>query len=333
MPLPAKRRSVRKSAQPNRQKEWSKAKKKAISRKESSKLLGIKQTAVATTKKPFGGAEGKDERAFDAFDPTHMPMPRAVAPYSVWRSTMNRQTTAQVVIVCPSIITTSSGSEAWSSIIAYESAGPASVPSGVVATRFVPMPSVQTLESNVSLAPNACSVQIMNGEAVQTTTGVVYGGTSTAQLTLKNEATLTWTDIAENFVSYMSPRVMSAAKLAFRGVQVDSIPMNNVKLGDFMPLEKAAQALPYNGPWDNTNPLEPSGCSPIVVYNPQGLDLTYLICVEWKCRFGLANPASGSHQHHKPTTVAKMAGIVKGMTGRGHGMRDLPEVVAGRGER
>lgn len=69
------------------------------------------------------------------------------------------------------------------------------------------------------MAPAAFSIQIMNSEAVQTSSGITYIGHIGRIKTIPGfdaDLTLTGKGFGDNFIAYNGPRLCSAAKLAFK---------------------------------------------------------------------------------------------------------------------
>jgi hypothetical protein len=77
--------------------------------------------------------------------------------------------------------------------------------------------------------------------------------------------------------------------------------------------------------------LTPAGMTPIVIYNPDGIELNLLICQEFRTRFELFNPACASHKYHLPSTDAHWAKMIKQATELGSGALDIADVVAKSG--
>jgi hypothetical protein len=184
----------------------------------------------------------------------------------------------------------------------------------------------------VTMVPSAFTVQIMNPNALQDTAGIVYIGRSTSQYKLAND-TRTWQELADQFVSFMSPRLCSAGKLALRGVKVDSYPLNMSEFSDFCPEASLVGGTPlaldtWNGAQNPNTGGEPSAFAPIVVYNPNLVPLHYLVTVEWRIRFDPANAASASHTHHKATPMNVVDSVISSASSIGHGAMDIADVLS-----
>jgi hypothetical protein len=176
----------------------------------------------------------------------------------------------------------------------------------------------------------------MNGNALQATNGMLYIGKMKVQPVYAGDTTHTAQTISDSFVSYMAPRLCAAAKLALRGVQSDAHPLNMNRLADFTQIYRGfpgATRLPdgayTTGVWSSG--LSPAGFTPIVIYNPDGVELNLLVCHEYRTRFELFNPACASHKHHKPSSDSTWAAMVKHATDLGAGVLDIADIVAKSG--
>jgi len=136
--------------------------------------------------------------------------------------------------------------------------------------------------------------------------------------------TESWTDYFNRFVNFQSPRLLSAAKLALKGVQISSYPLDMTEISDFTQLQQETDGL---FAMDNTAP-EPRGWTPIMVMNPDAVRLEYLVTTEWRVRFDLQNPASAGHQYHQMQTDSTWNEMTKRAVALGNGVRDIAEVVA-----
>ncbi len=260
----------------------------------------------------------------------HLPLPRAVGPYTVVRTTRRFQTDARDVILgtfrTPKVAG-GAGAEPdqWSDIVAIYDVDGAIAINGIGNTHTIRTP-LDFLEQGTSMAtctPSALSVQILNPEALQTTSGILYAGVMNTQAHISGR-TETWDQFCDRFVQYMSPRLLSAAKLALRGVQINSYPLSMTQVSEFTPLSATTDGditLNQDGP-------TPQGWAPIVINNPQGVNIEYLVTTEWRVRFDLSNPASAGHTHHSVASDSAWDALVKKASALGHGVRDIAEIVA-----
>jgi hypothetical protein len=189
-------------------------------------------------------------------------------------------------------------------------------------TRLYNMPTAGLADA--TLVPAAVSVQIMNPEAIQTSSGIVFIGRAPAQIDWVNSGN-TWRDKGEQFISFGRPRLCAAGKLALRGVQVDAVPFNMNALADFRPYESKNDGS-YT--WGTSGKLASEGFGPIVVVNPNRIDLQYLVTIEYRVRFAMSNSATATHSTHHPASDATWSHVLKVMASEAHGVLDIPLSIA-----
>jgi len=182
-----------------------------------------------------------------------------------------------------------------------------------------------------TVCPSAFSVQILNPQALQTTSGIVYAGVMNTQAAIAGR-TETWDSYADKFVQFQAPRLMSAGKLALRGVQIDSYPLNMSEVSNFTPIRKVGDNV---GTY-TVGSAETRGWAPIIIYNtgaggPAGLELELLITTEWRVRFDLDNPAAASHSIHPVATDSAWDKMMRYKASLGHGVQDISDLVATAG--
>jgi hypothetical protein len=191
----------------------------------------------------------------------------------------------------------------------------------------VPVPGGDLSGSTLTVVPAAVSVQIMNPSALQTTYGIMAGAVCHTQLDV-NDRVETYDDLSTEVLSYFKPRLMAAAKLALRGVQANSYPLNMSSIADFKPIKQLTSAdTSMNG-----TDVYPEGWAPIVLLNPNRVRLQLLISIEWRVRFDLGNPAVASHAHHGVTSDGAWDSAIQKAVSLGNGMLDIAEKVATVGQ-
>lgn len=223
--------------------------------------------------------------------------------------------------------TTSSSDPVWSSWCAVISQTNGSAVIGTdVLTTFAAMAPIKDLPSTAVVSPAAVSVQVMNTEALQTTSGILYLGRSTAQLQLSGD-TRTWAEWADDYISFMNPRLCSAAKLALRGIQMDGYPTNMSAISDFRPTSSGATTQDN---WDQSTGIDavPDGFTPLVIVNPDNVNIRLLICIEWRVRFDLTNPAASSHRQYPVASDLTYSNLMAKASSLGNGAMDIAEKVA-----
>lgn len=283
------------------------------------------------TKKPKNNTHTLN--AWNAFSPFHLALPRAVGEYTVTRGTKQIKTTDKLIIVgtwqyASDDAATSLGyGRNWADVVALGCDNLAAKPSETAWKPYKMAMLSEGLGQHCQITPSACSVQIMNGNSLQTTHGMLYIGKLKVQPQYAGDTVQDAQKIADNFVSYMAPRLCAAAKLALRGVHVDAHPLNMNRLSDFTQI--------YRGFSANTTKWQagmvPTGFTPIVIYNPSAVEIELLVCHEYRTRFELFNPACASHKYHPPSTDVDWAGMIKKATELGSGALDIADVVAKTG--
>lgn len=289
-----------------------------------------KPKAKAGGRKPGGGKFG----CWDAFATPHLPLPRAVAPYTVIRTTAiwNPSTDDQrrFALFGP-IMNVAADAGQWSSGYAFGSNKPLSVARNVSDSAhsyaFEAMGSASW--SAASVTPAAFSIQILNPEALQTSKGMVYIGRCKNKVHMaEGDNTATWQSLADSLVSYSNPRMCSAGKLALRGVQVDAVPNNMSELAKFTTLSPIVGQSFTLGSSLTTHQ---EGFNPIFIYNPEAVDLQVLVCCEWRVRFDPSNPAYAACKMHKPASDTDWASHMEKAVAMGSGVVDIVEQVARMG--
>ncbi len=283
----------------------------------------LKRSGASTAKK----AAAMVKYGLNALHPMHLPLPRAVGGYTVVRTTdvVNSNSATMLFGTFKG-----SGNEftdsTWLSTIGLTGLA---VDTAINAPNNAYIYTSAALEAealnHARMVPAAVTVQIMNGKALQAADGIAYIGRAKIVLDLLGD-TRTWRTVFNELVSYSAPRLCSGGKLALRGVQVNAVPNNMSVLSDFVP-----RRLPVPGTrtWDFANtPEDFEGFAPIFVYNPDGIDLKYLVTIEWRMRFDPLNPAYSGHTTHTPASESTWSKVLADAESVGHGVEDISDVVA-----
>lgn len=266
----------------------------------------------------------------DAFHPYHLPLPRPVGGYATIKTTQivkptrsDGGTTSSNILIGAFGAHDNDGHAEWCNICCIsESNQPSPGPATLNGTRFYPItPMADGSWDACRFVPAAVSVQIMNPEALQTTSGMVYIGRCKQVLDLSDD-TRTYEEILDSLVSYSSPRLCAAGKLALRGVQVDAIPYNMNSLSDFR--KGFRNSGPFAGTLDN-NACQFDGFAPIFIRNPENVPLQLLICIEWRARFDPGNPAYASHHAHRCASDSDWQSVISHQESQGHGAIDIAD--------
>lgn len=307
-------------------------------RRDRRALTAIKQGVGRVTRRAMASTSPQKLRdCFNALHPAHLALPRAVGEYAVVRTTQNILTARANMLFGTfrmSQFNALSGTQPWTDVCAVGGAS-ADVPSAGTEAYF--MQPLRTVGfDDCTLVPSALTVQIMNPNPVQTTSGIVYIGRYRTQPGFRGSGQR-WDALMQNFISYNSPRLCAAAKLAFRGVQVNALPLNMSDLADFASVKRGGALSPFPFAWDGAGTptteslLENVGFSPIGVHNPDGINLQYLVTIEWRVRFDPTNPAQSAHSFHRPATENTWSRVMEAGTNLGHGVEDIASVVADTG--
>lgn len=297
---------------------------------------GITQSTARSVTNPFGGNSSLSQitKGLDAFDSCHVPLPRAVGDYTVVRTTQIINYSdlpagvGQLSLFGPISTTIADGTPIplkWSSSmgISLPDAGSLSGTTGV----FHKFQAMDTSAWNdVRLVPASYSVKVMNPEALQTSTGVVYIGRC-RQMLNRSGSTETTVNFANDLVSYSQPELCAAGRLALRGVQVNLVPYDMNALSDFRQMSTVTPT--DEGGW--TQRLSASaesqfdGLAPVFIYNPSDIKLQLLICCEWRVRFDPSNPAYATHTFHRSSTMEYWEKVQRLASSEGAGVFDLVE--------
>jgi len=342
--------------------------KRKPSKRSTRRLDAIVPGVGVTTKSAFGSNGSARSRSspvslacWDALNPRHLSLPRAVGPYTVIRLTKTFSTSDAVVIIGTFreqyLAETKDGTGNWSTTCAMSCAeselGKYIKPQGPVNQAIWSAYKFDTLEGmeRAQVTPSAITVQVMNANPLQTTGGLVYGGVLKTMLKESNRANITPGDLKSGIIATQAPRLMSMPKLGLRGVKVQSYPMNMSQLADFQIISDSqfqdGAERSTNFAWGTHNsgladpthdlPINPSGFAPIMFVRdgdptPGSPDvLTFQVTTEFRVRFDLSNVASASHTHHKVSTDSHWDRLTKVASDAGHGVLDIADSQAVRG--
>lgn len=287
----------------------------------------------ASVPRAFGGWSNTGMHCWDAKTIAHLPLPRAVGPYTVIRATkrVNVSTIANIIGSFQKSSQAAQISGNWSSVVLVTDRiasdpidGSNITPPTANANKFS-LPLLG-LGDAATLVPSAISVQIMCPTALQEASGIIYAGVMTTQAAIGGRSE-SWEDYMDKFVQFQNPRLLAASKLALRGVQINSYPLNMTEVSKFTQLDKDEGG---SFVFDDTS-YQPRGWAPIMIYNPNQASLELLITVEYRVRFDLDNPASASHTHHPVASDQTWDRLVRGAAAMGNGVADIADVVANTG--
>jgi len=271
-------------------------------------------------------------RGFDAFDKTHVALPRAIAPYAVVRTTALTTIPAGQLALLGTMQRTNDTDPTnldthWSSAIGYHSVNAALAVNAATNTTLLGN-TPPTLSTAGTVTPAAFSVQIMNQNPLQTTSGVVMASALDMIPQLRG-STRTYGALAGELTSFYAPRLMSAGKLALRGVQIDAIPGDMNELSNFCRLHE--EPSDRNITNDILNGHRFGGFAPIFIDNTAGPSIDVLVSVEWRVRFDPFNPAVSSHTHHHPSSDFDLGCVLRTMQTGAQSVVDIVQKVAHTG--
>jgi hypothetical protein len=258
-----------------------------------------------------------------------MPLPRSVGGYTVIRTTQIITGSETVSLFGPvGNVSTTTNPRKWTNACRWAGvAGGTAINAANNWQEDVFSTMTSASFSTANLVPAAFSVQIMNPEALQTSTGIVYVGKS-KQLLSPGGSTQTWDALAADLVAYSNPELISAASMAFTGCQVDCTPYDMNAMSDFRPCSYGTSGASTL----SSDSARFDAMAPIFVYNPNGVALQYLVCCEWRCRFDPTNPAYAGHVHRPAASLGVWEDIVRFSEGWGNGVKKIGQhLVANHG--
>lgn len=283
--------------------------------------------------RPYGATNSVGIHCWDALNTAHAGLPRAVGPYAVVRTTRIVESNRRVNVFGTAVDLDGN----WSNTVMWSSVAGGTAVNALNNVELFgeAIPGITSgSDSTLTVVPSAITVQVMNANPLQTTTGLVYAAVCPAQLSMVDNFR-TWDTFESEFISFMKPRLMSMPKLALRGVQLNSYPLNMSAIANFEGIANHADGV---ATWVSTGPARDgqflTGWAPIVVVNTGHAtdSLTFAITVEWRVRFDISNPAVASHQHHPITPDKVWDGMVKTAMSLGNGVREIAETVANVGQ-
>lgn len=305
---------------------------------DSQQLAGIKQGVGRAVVRAFGATVARKRRGkrgrgmgyhpchHDAFSMVHLPLPRPTGPYTVIRTTQLITSTSKLVVLGPVYDTDYAR---WTNILGYGTLVDGELSTAKSVYRYVFDSMDNTTWAASQVAPAAFSVQLMNPNALQTTQGIVYGGRLRTAWKLNDHKSFTPQALANQFISYNMPRLMAAAKLAFRGTHTDAVPFNMSRLAEFTALErKTGGDTTVTGA---AGTPDFSGFNPQFYWNPEGIKLQYLVCCEWRVRFDPTNPAQASHVQYQHADESIWMKALHAAEAMGNGVIDIADRVAQTG--
>lgn len=303
---------------------------------DSQQLAGIKQGVGRAVVRAFGSAVARKRRGrrnrgmgynpchHDAFSMHHLPLPRPTGPYTVIRTTQIVTSNSKLVVLGPVFDNEKS---CWTNICGYGSLIDGTLKTNDSVYRYTFETMKNGSWSAAQLTPSAFSVQLMNPAALQTTKGIIYAGRLRTAWKLNDHKEDTPQALASQFISYNMPRLLAAAKLAFRGTHTDAVPFNMSRLAEFTVQEQfdpGSTTVSGSGP-------DFSGFNPQFYWNENQVNLQFLVCCEWRVRFDPSNPAQASHVQHMHADESIWMKALQAAEAMGNGVIDIADRVAQTG--
>lgn len=217
-------------------------------------LFGIKQGAGAVNACPFPGSKKKKSKgggpngslgwmkhALNAMHPSHLALPRAVGGYSVIRTTDIHTISEPFALFGlfkgPRIQFTETCWGTATGVVPGQPGYGKPIRDEDNATFLLSTPLRSTALDGTTMVPAAITVQIMNGNALQTTSGMTFIGRSKTVLDLMGDYR-TWQEVADGLINYSAPRLCSAGKLALSGARG---PVRGLRPNSHIPAARLAR--------------------------------------------------------------------------------------------
>jgi len=288
----------------------------------------LAQGAVAPPRKNFGTrSAGKKSnpstlaRCLDARVPRTLGLPRAVAPYTVIRTTKMHRSTSSVLLFGTFMNEQTAGTH-WRNWCGIEAVDSSLAIDAADNTKAITM-EMSSIGYGACLVPSAITVQVMCPKPLQIAGGLFAMCRVNQNMDVGGSAR-TYDNLRDTIISYFSPRMLTGGKLALRGVKCSAAPMDMGEYSDFCPLEASTD---HTFTWYSATG-RPAALTPIAfVRDAESADepMSFMITVEWRVRFDPQNPAAASHTHHDTLSDEAWNQVQKTMAMAGHGVEELAQ--------
>lgn len=263
-------------------------------------------------------------KAFDAFHPSHLPLPVPTAPYLTVRSRVVITTNKTLTVVGP-VEDVLGNSEAWSNVCAFGFNHDTVLGSTGTVQYYTFNPPASDAATDWEVTPAAYSFQVACTDSLTSASGVTYIGrlkTTLSQPT--GDDTRTAQNLADAIVQYSNPKCLSNAKLAMNAQQVNLMPGNMSELTDFREMNiHANNPSTMWGSNSNQAARNFAGFKPGYIYNPYNKELVVTIAMEWRVRLAPNNPMHQSMTHYPPTHPNVWHALAKAADSTAHGVEDV----------
>jgi len=275
----------------------------------------------STGKPPGGTARRNGNRSridlFDATKPNVLGLIRPVGPYTMIRTTNSFSSTSGMSILAPFVLFDGTYPQKWMTLAGLQAVPglTGSAVSATNATQGLIIPGLVSLIGTSSeIVPAAFSVRLLNGNALQTTSGIVYIGRATSNLSYGGSAR-TWGQLGTDLSSVSNTVSVAASYLALNPHVAHAIPLDYNECSEFMEItDSSSYSTPFT--WA-TEGLRPAAMSPLFVYNPSGLLLEYQVTIQWRLRLDPQNPMSSDHKTYRTSSIKDVEDAVLGVMGGG----------------
>lgn len=266
---------------------------------------------------PTGRGRGNKMHLFDATKPQVLGLIRPVGPYTMIRTTNSFSSSSGMSILCPFLYFDGTIPQKWFGV-----AGLQNVPgllgnavNAAASTQALYIPGLDSLiSSSTEIVPAAYTVRLMNGNALQTTNGIVYIGRSNSNLAYGNSTT-TWGALGTALASTMNTISVSAARLALNPHRANCLPLDYNEMCDF---QEIVTGSGYAAPFAWTGEaLRPGAMSPLFVYNPAGITLEFQVTIQWRLRLDPLNPLASDHKQYRTSPITEIEEAVVGTIASG----------------
>jgi len=237
---------------------------------------------------------------------------RPVGPYTVIRTVTVMSTNSKFSLFCPFIRNDGGvGTDKWFDICSIQAVNSANAINGVLNTAYLPIPGLDSLSATATeIVPAALSVRIANGNALNTTSGMIYLGRSTGNLGYGG-STQTWDALANNLVTTSKTLSVPAARLVLTPHIAHSYPLNFNEFTEWNePIVSSVEFNPFT--WSDER-IKPAALAPLWVYNPSAVQLDYTVTMQWRVRLDVSNPLVSDHKEFPLSSIGEMFGAVAAM--------------------
>jgi len=271
----------------------------------------------------------------NAFGSRHVGLPRAVGDYIYTTTITNitvRGTGADQLWCFTPTQFSGDGSQGMNmtSLVGWQATTLANAPQ--TSATFVNSLAVKDLQDLVGceLVPSSMSIRITCPTPVQTAQGQFFLGRWNIACDPREYAS--YQAIFDGFMSYGCPRPLTAARLAFKGVECSAMPRNMTDYSQFLHATAydAVTPLVTIAPYPFTEQVGTwSGFSPIFLAvsdnMPATTNLNVQIAVKWRYRFPVNNPASTTHMYQAMSTDSGLNDLMASASAAKHGVVAIAE--------